>query len=81
MIFLVFNAICINVKRHLIINHLKTNNPIMLITEQYYNTDNKIPKVDEDLIHYYHKDGALGPRTSISIHESSRPMQGTEKLY
>ena len=54
----------------LIINHLKTNNPIMLITEPYYNTDNKIPKVHKDIIHYYHKDGTLGPRASISIHKS-----------
>ena len=42
----------------------------MRITEPYYNTDNKIPKVHKDLIHYYHKDGTLGPRASISIHKS-----------
>ena len=42
----------------------------MLITEPYYNTDNKIPKVHKDLIHYYHKDGTLGPRASISIHKN-----------
>ena len=42
----------------------------MLITEPYYNTDNKIPKVHKDIIHYYYKDGTLGPRASISIHKS-----------
>ena len=42
----------------------------MLITEPYYNIDNKIPKVHRDLIHYYDKDGTLEPRASISIHKN-----------
>ena len=73
-----FDISCIQCNLHkckaawdtLVINHLKTNNPIMLITEPYYNIDNKIPKVHRDLIHYYDRDGTLGPRASISIHKN-----------
>ena len=54
----------------LVSNLTNKTNPIVLTTEPYVNTNNKLPFVHKNLSQYYCKSGLEKPRAAILVHNS-----------
>ena len=54
----------------LVVNLCNINNPVFLVTEPYHYTNNKLPKVNKDLVPFYYSKGDINPRAAILIHKN-----------
>ena len=54
----------------LVSNILHDENPIILSTEPYFNTDNTLPNINSNLVGYYDTNSSGTPRAAIIIHTS-----------